>query len=173
MVLRTLPFLLSIAVAALQAQGAKREDSVRKFVQDFYHWYAPIAGKSDKGTPFAIAVKQRPSSFSPELLQALRYDAEAQAKAVGETVGLDFDPFLNSQDPSNRFVIGQISLKHDGYWVDVRTPKSEKTHAQTSVIAVVNQSGGHWFFTNFRFPNGDDLLKTLQTLKHDRQQFSQ
>jgi len=173
MVRRTLPFLLSLAVAALQAQEAKREDSVRKFARDFYRWYAPIAAKSDKGTPFAIAIKQRPSSFSPELLQALHDDAEAQAKAVGEMVGLDFDPFLNSQDPPNHFVIGQINLKNDGYWVDIHTPKSEKVHAKTSVIAVVNQSGGHWVFTNFRFPNGGDLLETLQSLKHDRQQFSQ
>jgi hypothetical protein len=171
MVRRTLPFLLSLAVAALQAQEAKPEDSVRKFAQDFYRWYVPIAFKDNKGTAFEIAIKQRPSSFSPQLLQALRDDAKAQA--VGEMVGLDFDPFLNSQDPSNHFVIGQINRKNDGYWVDIHTSKSQTVHAKTSVIAVVNQSGGHWFFTNFRFPNGGDLLGTLQILKHDRHQFSQ
>jgi Protein of unknown function (DUF3828) len=172
MIYRTLPFLVLLTVATLQAQEAKPEDSVRKFAQDFYRWYVPLAAKSNKGTPFEVAIKQRPSSFSPQLLQALRDDAEAQAKAVGETVGLDFDPFLNSQDPSNHYVIGQINLKNDGYWVDVHTSKSEKVHAKTSVIAVVNQSGGHWFFTNFRFPNDGDLLETLQSLKHDRQQSS-
>jgi hypothetical protein len=173
MVRRTLPFLLAFAVAALQAQEAKSEDSVRKFAQDFYRWYVPIAAKGNEGTPFAIAIKQRPSSFSPQLLQALQDDAGAQAKAVGEMVGLDFDPFLNSQDPSNHYVIGSINLKNDGYWVDIHTSKSEKAHAKTSVIAVVNQSGGHWFFSNFRFPNGGDLLETLEALKHDRQQPSQ
>ena len=173
MVRRTLPFLLSLAVAALQAQEAKPEDSVRKFAQDFYRWYVPIAFKENKGPAFGIAIKQRPSSFSPQLLQALRDDAEAQAKAIGEMVGLDFDPFLNSQDPSNHYVIGQINRKTDGYWVDIHTSKSEETHAKSRIIAVVNQSGGHWFFSNFRFPDGGDLLETLQGLKHDRQQFSQ
>jgi hypothetical protein len=173
MVRRTLPFFVSLAVAALLAQAAKPEDSVRKFAQDFYRWYIPIAATNNKGPAFDIAIKQRPSSFSPQLLQALRDDAEAQSKAVGEMVGLDFDPFLNSQDPSNHYVIGQINLKNDEYWVDIHTSKSEKAHAKTSVIAVVSQSGGHWFFTNFHFPNGGDLLETLQILKHDRQQFSQ
>ena len=126
MVRRTLPFLLSLAVAALQAQEAKREDSVRKFAQDFYRWYVPIAAKDNKGTAFEIAIKQRPSSFSPQLLQGLRDDAEAQAKAVGEMVGLDFDPFLNSQDPSNHYVIGQINLKNDGYWVDITLQSQRK-----------------------------------------------
>ena len=173
MVRRTLPFLLLLAVATLQAQQAKPEDSVRKFAQDFYRWYVPIAAKNKKGPPIEIAIKQRPSSFSPQLLQALRDDTEAQAKAIGEIVGIDFDPFLNSQDPSNHFVSGQINLKNDGYWVDIHTSKSEKTHAKSSVIAVVNQSGGHWFFTNFRFPNDGDILETLQILKQDRQQSSQ
>jgi len=169
MVRRTLPFLLSLALAALQAQAAKPEDAVRKFAQDFYRWYVPIAVKDN----IEIAIKQRPSSFSPQLLQALRDDAEAQAKAIGELVGLDFDPFLNSQDPSNYFVIGQINLRNDGYWVDIHTSKSAKAHAKPDVIAVVNQSGGHWFFTNFRFPDGGDLLKTLQLLKQEREQSSQ
>jgi hypothetical protein len=173
MVRRTLPFLLSLAVAALQAQEAKPEDPVRKFARDFYRWYVPIAFKGNKVPAFGIAIKQRPSSFSPQLLKALRDDAEAQAKAIGEMVGLDFDPFLNSQDPSNHYVIGQIKLKNDGSWVDIHTSKSEKTHAKSSVIAVVNQSGGHWFFTNFRFPNDGDILETLQILKQDRQQSSQ
>ena len=173
MVCRTLPLLLLLALAALQAQAAKPEDAVRKFAQDFYGWYVPIAVKDNKEPASDIAIKQRPSSFSPQLLEALRDDAEAQAKAIGELVGLDFDPFLNSQDPSNHFVIGQINLKNDGYWVDIHTSKPGKAHAKPDVIAVVNQSGGHWFFTNFRFPDGGDLLKTLQLLKQEREQSSQ
>ena len=159
---------LALCIPAL-AQEPKLEDSARKFAQEFYGWYVPVAAKGNKGPAFEIAIKQKPSFFSPQLLQALQEDAAAQAKVSDDIVGLDFDPFLSSQDPSNQFVLGQIIRKEDGYWVYFYNSKATQKHGKPNVIAVVTQSKGHWYFTNFRFPDGGDLLKTLKALKLDRE----
>ncbi len=161
--------VLALVVVPAMAQGPRLEDSALKFVQGFYHWYIPIAVKDNKGPAFEIAINQKPAYFSPQLLEALQEDAKAQAKAVGEIVGLDFDPFMNSQEPSNHFVLGEVLGKEDGYWVYLYNSKASQKNGKPNMIAVVNQSDGHWFFSNFRFPNGGDLLKTLNALKIERQ----
>ncbi len=159
---------LALCIPAL-AQEPRPEDSARKFAHGFYSWYVPIAAKGTKGPAFEIAITQKPSLFSPQLLQALRDDAAAQAKVSDDIVGLDFDPFLSSQDPSNQFVLGQTIRKEDGYWVYFYNSKASQQRGKPDVIAVAAQSGGRWFFTNFRFPDGGDLVKTLKALKLERE----
>lgn len=150
------------------AQKPTPEDSAQKFAREFYSWYVPIAVKSNKGPAFETAIKRKPDCFSPQLLQALKDDAAAQAKVSDDIVGLDFDPFLSSQDPSNQFVLGPTIRKADGYWVSFYNSKASQKHGKPAVIAVATQADGHWFFTNFHFPDGGDLLNTLKTLKLGR-----
>jgi hypothetical protein len=167
---RPVLLLLFFGLAPLLQAGqqTKPEDAVHQFVQDFYRWYRPIAEKDNKEAADIIAIKQRPSAFSPQLLQALRDDAAAQAKSA-DLVGLEFDPFLNTQETIRYFGIGQITKKDDGYWVEINSSVSEKPDRKP-FIAVVNQSGGHWCFVNFRYPDDNsDLLKILESLKHERQ----
>lgn len=57
--------------------------------------------------------------FSPELFHALCEDSETSKKAKGEIVGLDFDPFLNSQDPHARYEVGNVVPAGDSYRVEV------------------------------------------------------
>jgi hypothetical protein len=59
----------------------------------------PKSLKDGTDTAWNLAIKTKSSVFSPQLALALKEDSAAQAKAEGEIVGLDFDPFLNSQDP--------------------------------------------------------------------------
>ncbi len=159
---------LALCISAF-GQEPRLEDSALKFAQEFYGWYVPIAAKGNKGPAFEIAIKQKPSFFSPQLLQALQDDAAAQAKVSDDIVGLDFDPFLSSQHPSNQFMLGQSIHKEDGCWVYFYNSKAGQKRGKPNVIAVATQSKGHWFFTNFRFPDGGDLLKTLKALKLDRE----
>ena len=161
--------LLALVVVPGIAQEPRPEDSVLNFAQSFYIWYVPIVTKDNKGPAFEIAIKQKSGFFSPQLLKALQEDATAQAKAVGEIVGLDFDPFLNTQDPSGQFVLGPVLKKDDGYWVYFYSSKSTQKRGKPNVIAVVSQSEGHWFFSNFRFTSGGNLLNTLNALRIERQ----
>lgn len=162
--------LLTLVFVPAIAQEPSPEDSALRFAQGFYHWYVPIAVNDNRDPAFAIAIKRKPGFFGSRLLKALQEDAAAQAKAEGEIVGLDFDPFLNSQDPSNQYFLGVPAKKKDGYWIDVYHSRTNQKHGKPDITAVVGQSNGHWVFSNFRFPHGGDLLKTLQELKAERQE---
>ncbi len=100
---------LSIAVLLLGSATAVAEPSptakqeAQKFVQGFYDWYL------NQKTPFEMAVKEKKSDFDPTLLKLLKEDLEASAKSPGEIVGLDFEPFLNTQDPGEKYVVGNAA----------------------------------------------------------------
>src|SRR5689334_6354600 len=99
-------FLLSASAAWADNAGQKQASD---FVQKFYNWYVPIALKTTKEPSSDLAIAKRGSLFDPPLLSALKADAEAARNSPGDIVGLDFDPFLNAQDPSKKYVAGDVS----------------------------------------------------------------
>jgi hypothetical protein len=162
--------LLLALPGALCAQTA---GAPRDFVQGFYNWYIPVALKDNATPAWNLALKSKSSAFSPQLLNALREDSAAQAKAVGDIVGIDFDPFLGSQDPSNRYDVGKIIQNGDAYRVEIYGARSGKKRATPDVIADVLQKDGRWMFVNFHYPDGSDLTSVLKTLRDERQKSPQ
>jgi hypothetical protein len=153
-----------------QAQGGRNTlDSIRGFVQGFYDWYVPKSLNESAGPAWNLAVKIKNSVFSPQLAQALREDSAAQAKAEGEIVGLDFDPFLNSQDPGRHYRVGKITQQGESYWVDVHSVSSGKMSVKPSVVAEVVQKNGQRHFVDFHYSNGHHLLRVLKELKDSRE----
>lgn len=166
-------FLLFFVLLASTLSGCRRSvplpspsDSASRFVQDFYDWYTPIALKGEDTTS-EIALKARPINFSPELTQSLHADSLAQAKAADEVDGLDFDPFLYSQDPDEDYRVTKVAAQGKEYLVEVRPVFEGKVDPATAVTAEVAGTEGHWYFVNFRYPGGRDLLGTLRRL-HER-----
>src|SRR5262249_25678894 len=113
------------------------------------------------------ALKKKPCPLSTALAKALREDLAAEAKSKGDIVGLDFDPFLNSQDPVDHYRVASIKKVGKGYAATIMDAKTPGT-TEASVIAEVAKIRGRWQFTNFRYPASGDLLKELATLKGDR-----
>jgi hypothetical protein len=98
--------LCTIFAGILSAQVAPQSQeslSCQRFAQQFYDWYVPFTQKQLSGPASDVALQRKPTVFSLNLLHALRTDSEAQTRAKGELVGLDFDPFLGSQDPADRY----------------------------------------------------------------------
>ena len=173
----TLPAQTSPAVridaklALVPSQTGNHPDpsqTVREFVQGFYDWYVPRALGNNSSPAWAIAVKAKPSFFNPELALKLRQDATAQAKAKGEIVGLDFDPFLNDQDPAKHYVVGKVVRVNTSYRVEIHRVSSDKPDEEIAVTAQVMESSGHAYFANFHYPDGQNLLNLLGTLAKDR-----
>lgn len=165
--------LLVVSLCSPKANGTndgKAAETVKDFVQEFYNWYVPIA-LSDNAVPASdVALKQRRTAFSLMLFRALKADSEAQAKAKGYVVGIDFDPFLASQDPCEHYEVGRVSQKGNGYWVDIYGVCSGKRNEKPDVIAEVARHDDSWAFTNFLYPTiHRDLLGTLRTLRAERQ----
>ena len=134
---------------------ANAESAVRAFVQDFYAWYAPLATKGTHGPVWYTVLDQRPGVLSDTLLRALRYDREAQAKAVGEIVGLDFDPFLAAQDPCERYVVGDSVQAGRTYRVSLFGVCGTTRHPKADIVAEVVRRDTSWVFVDFHYPGGD------------------
>src|SRR5271165_4902819 len=148
-----------------QSAQRQRGPSCLRFAQEFYDWYAPITQK-EMGTPaWDIALQKRRDEFGAPLVRALKADSEAQARAKGELVGLDFDPFVNSQDPADHYEARPRAVKGTNCSVEVWRASPNDTaekSAKPAVIAELALAKGRWFFVNFRYPDETDLLSLLR-----------
>lgn len=148
---------------AAQAEGSKEvSKSPREFVQEFYKWYMPKALNSKISRAWDVALKYKSVAFSHELAQLLREDSAAQAKCE-ELVGIDFDPFLNTQDPANGYEVSEIKQNDKHYRADIYSVESGKRSEKSRVSVDIVENEGHWVFVNFFYSDGGDLLKILKT----------
>jgi len=172
------PLLLAASLCLPQVHvdnNGKATEAARAFVQRFYAWYVPVALRAaDNLQPaWPVALKDRGPAFSRDLRKALTDDAEAQAKVKGYIVGLDFDPFLNTQDPCDSYEVGAVTHGEGRYLVEIYAVCSGKRSKKPSVIAELARENGSWIFVNFHYPgNGPDLLRNLRLLRKDRQKSS-
>ena len=155
----------SAAVLSSREATTPSESSAVAFVREFYQLYAPRGIKSGLAATDSI-VRERPGMFSPELLGALKEDARARAGATGEIVGLDFDPFLASQDPCDNYEIGKptdVGRTSANILVPIFA-RCRNQRDSAAVIAEVTANHGSWVFANFHYPAPPvtDLLTTLK-----------
>ena len=153
------------AIPQIAAEPDK--NSCRIFVQEFYDWYTPIS-ISDKDR-LTVSLRARRLSFEPGLWKMLVADDEAQSKA-NEIVGLDFDPILNSQDPSSKFIVESVSVK-DGRCKAAVVGVEHGFHEE-HVVPELLLSNGRWVFLNFHYQNevagkltNSDLVQVLKELQ--------
>jgi|688.fasta_scaffold76582_4 hypothetical protein len=154
--------LLVALTPPAMAQQQSALDSPGAFVQRFYNSYvkreAPRWGRT---------VQIRRGLFEPSLSAALQAEAAAQAKAKGEIVGLDFDPFLGSQDPGEAFTVRRVTDLADGARVEVH---DQAFPGKPMVLVDVVPRGGSWVINNIRYPRtSSDLRALLNTAKQNRQ----
>jgi hypothetical protein len=172
----TLLFCVVFAATAA-TQGAPQSQqslSCQRFAQHFYDWYVPFTQKDLTTTASDVALQHEPSAFSPSLLRALRIDSRAQAQAT-EIVGLDFDPFLGSQDPADHYEVRHATLKGGTCSVEIWRDSSTDTAAKMDkpeANAELEQQNDHWQFVNFRYAfGGPDLVHLLANLREERRKF--
>lgn len=166
--------LFSGLCPAQAAPQSPESSSCQRFAQQFYDWYVPFTQKKHLRAS-DVALQRKPTMFSTELLRALRIDSEAQARAKGELVGLDFDPFLGSQDPADHYEARQPRVKNGtcsvGVWRASPTDTAPKMDTPEAVAELKQQNGG-WRFVNFTYSvGGPDLLHQLANLRQERRKF--
>lgn len=172
-------FAVLVFPCSLFAQGASNgpegPESVRSFVSGFYQWYVPKTLKPHNGPAWNSVLKYRSRMLSSGLFEALKEDSDAQAKASGVIVGLDFDPFLNTQDPCEHYEVGGIVQREQTYRAQIFGVCSGKKSEKPDVIAQVERQRGRWIFVNFdypdlekQYPNSANLLATLKALEEER-----
>jgi Protein of unknown function (DUF3828) len=155
------------------ASTSPDEASCHAFVQEFYDWYVKAeATPAVRDRSFSLA-KARPRAISASLGKLLNADYRASKANPGEIVGLDFDPFLNSQDPSEKFAVQTVSVKDGKCTAVVRGLRSGAMDEK--VNPELDQKGGAWEFINFHYPGADpkdggdmDLISILKNLSEER-----
>lgn len=163
--------------ATNDAASANRLQECRKFVQSFYDWYAPIADKESGGAMENI-MKKKGNLFSSELRTRLLEDSAAQAKSKGEIVGLDFDPFLNTNsDVAKKYLATRVVQKGNDYWVDVHGVFAGKKSAAPTVTPAVGFLNGKCVFVNFHYgkdvlPVNENLISVLKSIADDRKAYA-
>jgi Protein of unknown function (DUF3828) len=172
--------LFSFGVGALQAQTpttASKHQDCGPFVQQFYNWYVAklnaLMKRNGPESALEVTLREKRSSFSPELVKGLKGDLAVSKKSPGEIVGLDFDPFLNAQDIAERYLVGKITPKGDHYWVEVFGVWGGQKNSNPDVVPELAFEHGQWIFTNFHYgktdiPVNENLISVLQVLKKDR-----
>jgi hypothetical protein len=143
-------------------------------VQQFYNWYLSRVELHLKsrlaGPPSKDVLRFRPQVLSAELAQSLKEDIEAQARAH-ELVGLDFDPFLNSQDASSKYEVASVRMRNSRCKAVVNGIEGGKKQEQ--VVPELTASGATWVFVNFHygkseFSQDENLVRTLKLLSDER-----
>lgn len=157
-----LSIVLLLLCSTLHADVEKERSSSADFVRTFYRWYVPFARADHQRPAFELALIRDDSIFSGELVNALRVDAAAKAKVSGEIVGLECDPFLNSQDPDERYELGKVTQKGNQYFFALHGVSQGKKRPKPVVVAEVEKRSGHWIFVNFHSLEGGDLLSLLK-----------
>ena len=140
--------------------AAPSDSSAVAFVRQFYAAYAPRAIAQGLSATDSIIIQQ-PAAFAPELLAALRQDAADRAAAKGEIAGLDFEPFLATQDPCQSYEVGEARRTGGSVGVSVYGVCQGKRTPQPVVIAEVTPTAETWQLANVRYPDGGDLLTIL------------
>jgi Protein of unknown function (DUF3828) len=163
--------LLCLCVISVPTEISSQKSeikSVRAFAQSFYDWYVQVVSKENSTPAWILAIRQKRSLFSDRLVKALNEESEEQGNSQGALEGLDFDPFLNSQDPSGKYQIGEVKWSGGHYDVEVRSFSEGKSPGRPSLIAEVSSGRGHLWFRNFRYEQNQDLLGVLKRFKTNR-----
>jgi hypothetical protein len=171
-------FILGVAVLAAPPLYAEeplsigKEISCKGFVQDFYDWYLKIYTADNKVPAAKIAMEKQPGIFSSELFQALENDFKAQALATDGISGIDFDPFLDSQDAPSSYKVIKTVVDSSGCVAEVRGVGPDWRHKGQKLYAprikvMLRYRSRKWVVVNFRYFNRensstDNLLGQLK-----------
>lgn len=138
----------SVSSIAAQTEVGASRDSCKAFVQDFYSWYVPKT-LTLGGAPLQLALKERRSQFSPELVKGIE-EVDTYASRNREA-GLDFDPILNTNGEDGEYVVGQTTVEHNVCHIGILRRQPGRKPERV-VNTELNFHQGRWFFVNFHYP---------------------
>jgi hypothetical protein len=133
------------------------------FVRDFYDAYTPRGIAGGLLVLDGLLV-ERPELFTPQLLVALKRDAAERSAASGYIAGLDFDPFLNSQDPCERYEAATARRNGQTVLVDIYAICEGVRGSTPDLVVEVTASGTSWGFVDFYY---DEEMRSLMQVLRD------
>jgi hypothetical protein len=132
--------------------------------REFYSLYVTIPGAASE-----FVVDKRPELITEQLATALRADEAASAANADEIVGFDADPFLDTQEPCERYEprAGEDDGKRALLPV-FATCLGQKSERPAFLVELVREKDA-WRVGNIFFDRRGDLLSELKKLKEERE----
>ena len=137
--------------------------AVRQFVQGFYDWYTPIALSGLHFPAYWNVLNNADRFLARELAAAIRDDSVAQVSAPITRVPLNFDPFLDSQDPCGPNEVIDVRRQGDSF----RLPIRECHMQRPGPVVEVRSVDGRWRISNVFYDRGDLKSYLCQWAKAD------
>lgn len=167
------------------------EESCRTFLQKFYDWRTSLMVdmfcshllKGTSATQEAINREEEECrvasayrgaerlSLNQVLSTELQHyiEREEAVKARDNDPGLDFDPYLNTQDPSPRFVVDSVQIS--GNRCDAIVHGYDEGQQREEVMPELSRTGTGWIIKNFHYrfeyedgkpAQNDDLIHMIR-----------
>jgi hypothetical protein len=146
------------------AEASAPASRAKAFVASFYAWYQ--GGK--KPQDVAAVLRAKKDALAPELYRALQQDLAAARKVKDEVVGLDFDPFLNTQEETPALAVGDAVADGGTYRVPAAEPggKARVTVEVDCAPAACRIANLH--YPEATSPDDENLVALLKLLARDR-----
>ena len=139
--------------------GSADAASAREFVQSFLDQYLATARTSGPHPAFWRLLGSE--ALDPTLAAALREDSAYgdMSSANGTREGLNFDPFLASQDPCPRYEAVSPRASEKGFRVRLDPVCVDASRQTQGPVVEVSRSGASWRVVNVFYQHAD--LRTL------------
>ena len=136
-------------------------ESAQRAVQRFYDWYVPRQEHAGGPDTWMVALTRGPLQVDPELVRWFRIDSTAQARAKGEIDGIDWDPFLASQDPCKAYTTAPPIIEGVRVYIPVHC-RGQKAPA---VLVEVRHVKTGWMIVEWRNPKSrEGIIPAIRRL---------
>jgi hypothetical protein len=153
---------------AVMSRGlADSSDLARAFVQEFYDWYARLAvDTTRRGNPLDSVLARNAPLLGSRLAAALDEDIRTRREpGLTEPARefLNFDPFLDSQDPCKPYeAMSARPWATGGYRVSVRQACGESANRDRRPLAMhVAPEAGGWLITDVIYGDTSSIIGYL------------
>lgn len=152
--------------ATVASGGAADTVRAREHVQRFLDQYIGLSGHA--GPAYLQLLSSHAGPLDSALATALREDAEFgdQRATGGSREGINFDPFLGSQDPCPRYEARDAVQHGVTYRVTVHPTCAGSSPKSSPVYAVVH-GGGQWRIANVFYEKTDLRSLLCQHARRD------
>jgi len=155
-----------VAACTVAPHLCAAQRSAESFASDFFSEYPADATRFTSVPAWVDVARQPDSVLTAELAQALEADYTEGTEVAGEVGGIDFDPFLASQDPCETYRVTRVVPDGDVYLAEVH---GDCLSEGPVVIVELVSHGDTFRFANFRYPSvSDDLLSILHAMREAR-----
>lgn len=149
---------------ALPARATEAQRWVRSVVAEYLGQFGDMSGKPDNWDPLT----EIEARLVPSLRQALRADRAAARANQEEIVGLDFDPFANSQDPCESYRAGGVAVRGDSLQVAIHANCDYGSTLFPDAVYVLVRGGADFLIADIQYPGNSSLTGILKYLAEQR-----